>query len=59
MVQNLHSRFRQPTAIQLKLSQRHIDEFWAGPIQAAAYLGHGSIRINALKRCPRLAEAKL
>ena len=31
--------------------------FWNGLIQAAAYLGRESIRIIALKRCPRLAEA--
>ena len=31
--------------------------FWDGPIQAAAYLGHESVNINALKCCPRLAEA--
>jgi len=31
--------------------------FWDGLIQAAAYLGCESDRINALKRCPRLAEA--
>ena len=31
--------------------------FWDGPIQAAAYLGHESVSINALKCCPRLAEA--
>ena len=31
--------------------------FWAGFIQAAAYLGRESVRINVLKRCPRLAEA--
>ena len=30
---------------------------WDGLIQAAAYLGRESVRINALKRCPRLAEA--
>ena len=26
-------------------------------MQAAAYLGRESVHINALKRCPRLAEA--
>ena len=31
--------------------------FWDGLIQAAAYLGRENVRINALKRCPRLAEA--
>ena len=31
--------------------------FWDRLIQAAAYLGCESVRINALKRCPRLAEA--
>ena len=31
--------------------------FWDGLIQATAYLGRESVRINALKRCPRLAEA--
>ena len=30
---------------------------WDGLFQAAAYLGRESVRINALKRCPRLAEA--
>ena len=45
MVQNLCSR--------LILAEG----FWDGLIQAAAYLGRESVRINALKRCPRLAEA--
>ena len=31
--------------------------FWDGLNQAAAYLRRESVRINALKRCPRLAEA--
>ena len=31
--------------------------FCDGLVQAAAYLGRESVRINALKRCPRLAEA--
>ena len=31
--------------------------FWDELIQAAAYLGRESVRINELKRCPRLAEA--
>ena len=31
--------------------------FWDGLIQAVTYLGHESVRINALKRCPWLAEA--
>ena len=31
--------------------------FWDGLIHAAAYLGREGVRINALKRCPRLAEA--
>ena len=31
--------------------------FWYGVIQAAAYLARESVRINAVKRCPRLAEA--
>ena len=34
-----------------------LERFWGGLIQAAAYLGRESVRINALKRCPRLAEA--
>ena len=34
-----------------------LEGFWDGLIQAAAYLGRESVRINALKRCPRLAEA--
>ena len=33
------------------------EEFWAGLIQAAAYLGHESVRINALKCCSELADA--
>ena len=32
--------------------------FWVGLIQAAAYLRRESTRINALKHCPRLAEAE-
>lgn len=32
-------------------------EFCAELIKVAAYLGHESVRINVLKRCPRLAEA--
>ena len=34
-----------------------LEGFWGGLIQAAAYLGRESVRINALKLCPRLAEA--
>ena len=34
-----------------------LEGFWDGLIQAAAYLGRESVRVNALKRCPRLAEA--
>ena len=48
MVQSLRSRLIQPVASE---------EFWAGLILAAAYLGRESVRINVLKRCPRLAEA--
>ena len=42
---------------QLKPRLILAEGFWYGLIQAAAYLGHESVRINALKRCPRLAEA--
>ena len=42
---------------QLKLRLILAEEFWDGLIQAVAYLGRESVRINALKRCPRLAEA--
>ena len=31
--------------------------FWDGLIQAVAYLGRESVRINTLKCCPWLAEA--
>ena len=41
---------------QLKPRLILAEGFWDGLIQAAAYLGRESIRINALKRCPRLAE---
>ena len=42
---------------QLKPWLMLAEGFWAGFIQAAAYLGRESVRINVLKRCPRLAEA--
>ena len=42
---------------QLKPRLIVAEGFWYGLIQAAAYLGRDSVRINALKRCPRLAEA--
>ena len=48
MVQNLRSRLIQPMTSE---------EFRAGLILAAAYLERESVRINVLKRCPRLAEA--
>ena len=48
MVQNLRSRLIQPMARE---------EFWAGLILAAAYLGRESVLINVLKRCRRLDEA--
>ena len=38
-------------------TQGQLEGFGDGLIQAAAYLGRESVRINALKRCPRLAEA--
>ena len=41
---------------QLKPRLILAEGFWYGLIQAAAYLGRESVRINALKR-PRLAEA--
>ena len=34
-----------------------VEEFWAELIQTAAYLGHESGHINALKCCSELAEA--
>ena len=34
-----------------------VEEFWAELIQGAAYLGHESVHINALKCCSQLAEA--
>ena len=43
---------------QLKPRLILAEGFWYGLIQAAAYLGRESVRINALKRCPRLAEAE-
>ena len=42
---------------QLKPRLILAEGFWYGLIQAAAHLGRESVRINALKRCPRLAEA--
>ena len=56
MVQNLCSQLIQPTA-ELKLRLILAEEFWAGLIQAAAQLRRESVRINALVRFPRLAEA--
>ena len=46
-------------ATQGQLKQRLIlaEGFWDGLIQALAYLGRESVRINALKCCPWLAEA--
>ena len=45
------------THCQLKPRLILTEGFWDGLIQAAAYLGRESVRINALKSCPRLAEA--
>ena len=42
---------------QLKPRLILAEGFWNGLIQATAYLGRESIRINALKHGPRLAEA--
>ena len=42
---------------QLKPRLILAEGFWDGLIQAAAYLGREGVRIIALKRCPRLAEA--
>ena len=42
---------------QLKPRLILAEGFWDGLLQAAAYLGRESVCINALKRCPRLAEA--
>ena len=56
MVKNLCSRLIQPKAS----SSRGLSSpkgFVDGLIQAAPYLGREGVRINALKRCPRLAEA--
>ena len=38
---------------QLKPRLILAEGFWYGLIQAAAHLGRESVRINALKRCPR------
>ena len=66
MVQNLCSRLIQDKPwlelalgceIQIFVHSFMAEGFWDGLIQAAAYLGRESVRINALKRCPRLAEA--
>ena len=57
MVQNLCSRLIQPMASSSRGRLILAEGFWDGLIQAAAYLGRESVRINALKRCPRLAEA--
>ena len=56
MIQNLRSR-AYSTHGQLKPRLILAEGFWAGLIQAAAYPGRESVRINALKRCPRFAEA--
>ena len=37
---------------QLKPRLILAEGFWDGLIQAAAYLGRESVRVNALKRCP-------
>ena len=42
---------------QLKPRLILAEGFWDGLIQATAYLGRESVRINALKRRRRLAEA--
>ena len=42
---------------QLKPRLILAEGFWDGLIQATAYLGCESVRINALKHCPWLAEA--
>ena len=42
---------------QLKPRLILAEGFWDGLLQAAAYLERESVRINALKRCSRLAEA--
>ena len=42
---------------QLKPRLILAEGFWDGLIQAVTYLGRESVRINALKRCPWLAEA--
>ena len=42
---------------QLKPQLILAEGFGAKLIQAAAFFGRESVRINALKRCPRLAEA--
>ena len=42
---------------QLKSRLILAEGFWDRLIQAAAYLGRESVRINALKGCLRLAEA--
>jgi len=44
---------------QLKPQLILAEEFWAGLIQAASYLGRESVLINALKRCLRLGLLKL
>ena len=57
MEQNLYMFTAYSTQGQLKPRLILAEGFWDGLIQAAAYLGRESVRINALKRCPRLAEA--
>ena len=42
---------------QLKPRLILAEGFWDGLIQAAAYLGCKSVRINAVTRCPWLPEA--
>ena len=44
---------------QLKTRLILAKDFWAGLIQAAAYLGRESVLINALKCCPQLGLLKL
>ena len=47
MVQNLLLQLTQAAAYPAL-------GFWPVLIQAAAYLGRESVRINGLKRCPRI-----
>ena len=56
---NLCNELEAKSINQGQLKPRLIlaEGFWYGLILAAASLGRESGRINALKRCPRLAEA--